>query len=139
MGHLNASVDNVERPLLTPDEVQRLKPPKKKGSGDQERIVAPGQMLIFVGGSYPILGIQMLYFFDPTFRMRAQIPPPTQFVRLRGDQILQRAPAERYLLSPPETPPPEPSHAEQAFLDALEEVQEYDDELEEYDAAEESH
>jgi type IV secretion system protein VirD4 len=48
MGHVNASVDNIERPLLTPDEVQRLKAPKKKGSGEKERIVAPGQMLIFV-------------------------------------------------------------------------------------------
>ena len=77
MGHINASVDNIERPLMTPDEVMRLRPPKKKGSGEQERIVAPGQMLIFVSGHYPILGTQMLYFFDPILNERAQIAPPT--------------------------------------------------------------
>jgi type IV secretion system protein VirD4 len=83
MGHLNASVDNIERPLLTPDEVQRLKAPKKKGSGDHERIVAPGQMLIFVSGNYPILGTQMLYFFDPIFKMRSEIHPPEKFPSLQ--------------------------------------------------------
>jgi type IV secretion system protein VirD4 len=77
MNHINASVDNVERPLMTPDEIMRLRPPKKKGSGDQERIVAPGQMLIFVSGHYPILGTQMLYFFDPILNERAKIPPPS--------------------------------------------------------------
>ena len=29
MGHINASVDHIERPLMTPDEVLRLKPPQK--------------------------------------------------------------------------------------------------------------
>ena len=49
--------------------------------------MAPGQMLIFVSGNYPILGIQTLHFFDPTFRIRAEIPPPTKFVRLKGKPI----------------------------------------------------
>ena len=31
MGHINASVDHIERPLMTPDEVLRLKPPQKRG------------------------------------------------------------------------------------------------------------
>ena len=34
MGHINASVDHIERPLMTPDEVLRLKPPQKRGDGD---------------------------------------------------------------------------------------------------------
>jgi len=34
MGHLNASVENIQRPLMTPDEVLRLKPPPKRpGTG----------------------------------------------------------------------------------------------------------
>ena len=78
MSHVNASVDNIQRPLMTPDEVMRLRPPKKRGHGPSERIVAPGQMLIFVGGEYPILGTQMLYFFDPILNARAQIPPPAE-------------------------------------------------------------
>src|ERR1700744_3782753 len=48
MAHVNASVDHVERPLMTPDEVLRLKPPRKTGAGITEQIVGPGQMLIFV-------------------------------------------------------------------------------------------
>jgi type IV secretion system protein VirD4 len=56
MPHINASVDHIERPLMTPDEVLRLKPPEKEGHGDAERIVAPGQLLLFVSGHYPILG-----------------------------------------------------------------------------------
>ena len=31
--HMSASVEQIERPLMTPDEVMRLKPPKKSGSG----------------------------------------------------------------------------------------------------------
>ena len=139
MGHVNASVDNVERPLLTSDEVRRLKAPKKKGSGDRERIVAPGQMLIFVSGSYPILGIQTLYFFDPTFKIRAEIPPPTKFVRLKGKPI-QQGPVQRpqQLISPPEAPPPDLSHAEQAFLDGLDDQEELE-ESEVFEELEESH
>jgi len=56
MGHLNASVENIQRPLMTPDEVLRLKPPEKTGHGIHERIVAPGQMLIFISGHQAILG-----------------------------------------------------------------------------------
>jgi type IV secretion system protein VirD4 len=76
MSHVNASVDHIERPLMTPDEIMRLRPPKKEGNGATERITEPGDMLIFVSGHYPILGMQMLYFFDPVLRRRAEIPPP---------------------------------------------------------------
>jgi type IV secretion system protein VirD4 len=129
MGHLNASVDNVERPLMTPDEVLRLKPPQKAGHGIQERIVAPGQMLIFVSGHHPILGTQMLYFLDPTFKMRSDIPPPVKFVSLKDNQILEQAPVDRprHLMSPPEPRPPDLSHAEQAFLARLEEMEDYEE------------
>lgn len=77
MGHVNASVDHVQRPLMTPDEVLRLAPPRKERANGEERIVGPGQSLIFVSGHYPILGAQMLYFLDPELNRRAQIPPPT--------------------------------------------------------------
>jgi type IV secretion system protein VirD4 len=141
MGHLNASVDNVERPLITPDEVLRLKPPQKAGHGIHERIVAPGQMLIFVSGLHPILGMQMLYFLDPTFKLRSEIPPPAKFVSLKGSQVLEQNSVERpqHLTSPPETPPPDRSRVEQAFLDGLEEMDEYQELKEESHHAEESH
>jgi type IV secretion system protein VirD4 len=76
MSHVNASVDHIERPLMTPDEIMRLRPPKKEGSGDSEVITEPGDMLIFVSGHFPILGMQMLYFADPELARRSAIPPP---------------------------------------------------------------
>src|SRR5204863_8408715 len=62
MAHVHASVDQIEPPLMTPDEILRLTPARKQGHGDSERITTPRQMLIFVSGHYPILSTQMLYF-----------------------------------------------------------------------------
>ncbi len=110
MAHINASVDHIERPLMTPDEVLRLKPPQKRGDGAQERIVAPGQMLIFVSGHHPILGTQMLYFLDPALNARAELAPPTGFIALEdGKPIPQHAlNRTRNVVSKPElTSPPE--------------------------------
>src|SRR5262252_5271146 len=39
MSHVNANVDHVEHPLMTPDEIMRLRPPRKEGEGTAERIV----------------------------------------------------------------------------------------------------
>jgi len=95
MQHVNATVDHIERALMTPDEILRLTPARKEGHGESERIVAPGQMLIFVSGHYPILGTQMLYFSDPVLAPRAEIPPPTEFVTLQEDCIVSQPPLER--------------------------------------------
>src|SRR5690348_1761212 len=72
---------------MTPDEIMRLRPPKKEGDGSAERITEPGDMLIFVSGHYPILGMQMLFFFDPVFRKRAALPPPGAHVISIGCQL----------------------------------------------------
>ncbi len=95
MGHVNASVEHVERPLMTPDEVLRLQPPLKRGDGSSERIVSPGQMLIFVSGHYPILGTQMLYFLDSVLAERAEIPPPQEFFALEDGQVVLQKPLDR--------------------------------------------
>src|SRR5690242_18401816 len=95
MGHINASVDHVERPLMTPDEVLRLGPPRKQSAGDTEKIVAPGQMLIFVSGHFPILGTQMLYFLDPVLSARAAMKPPTRFVALEDGRVVPQRPVGR--------------------------------------------
>jgi type IV secretion system protein VirD4 len=92
MQHVNASVDYIERPLMTPDEVSRLRPAQKQGEGDDEKIVAPGQILIFVSGNYPILGTQMLYFLDPVLRDRAELLPPTAFVTIEGGSVYAQKP-----------------------------------------------
>ena len=90
MSHVNASVDHIERPLMTPDEVMRLRPPKKEGSSDSEIITEPGDMLIFVSGHFPILGMQMLYFADPELARRSAIAPPKTAQR----QIQGRPPVQ---------------------------------------------
>jgi type IV secretion system protein VirD4 len=107
MAHINASVDHIERPLMTPDEVLRLKPPQKRGDGAQERIVAPGQMLVFVSGHHPILGTQMLYFLDPALNSRAELAPPTGFITLEdGKPVPQHTlNRTRNLVSKPECLP----------------------------------
>jgi type IV secretion system protein VirD4 len=95
MSHMNASVDHVERPLMTPDEIMRLKPPRKEGEGDAERIVEPGDMLIFASGHYPILGMQMLYFSDPILNARAALPPPAGLLTLEKGECMPQKPADR--------------------------------------------
>jgi type IV secretion system protein VirD4 len=120
MGHISASVDHIERPLMTPDEVLRLKPPQKQREGDSEKIVAPGQMLIFVSGTYPVLGTQMLYFLDPELSARAAVKPPTEFLAVEDGKPVQQRPMNRTpnRISRPEAAPndsdPE-SEEERAF------------------------
>lgn len=63
----------VSRPLLTADEIMRIPKPAKDQQG---RILAPGKMLIKVGGAAPALVTQALYFFDTEFLRRAAIPAP---------------------------------------------------------------
>jgi len=119
MEHINASVDHIERPLMTPDEVLRLKPPQKRGDGAQERIVAPGQMLIFVSGHHPILGTQMMYFLDPALSARAELAPPTEFFTLEDGKPVPQHPLNRTrhvvskpeIVSPPESLPTNERHS----------------------------
>lgn len=123
MSHVNGSVDHVERSLITPDEVMRLRPPQKSGDGSSEQITAPGDMLIFVSGHFPILGMQMLYFFDPELKRRAAIPPPAGLRSLEGTAVVAQKPLDRTnnVLSRPEPIDAEEalSHLERGFLEEL--------------------
>lgn len=104
MDHITASVQQIERPLMTPDEVMRIQPAKKGGEGANERIVAPGEMLIFVSGHPPILGTQILYFMDPAFSQHVTIRPPLHLKAIEeGVVVPQRAlDRTRHRLSRPE-------------------------------------
>lgn len=123
MSHINGSVDHVERPLMTPDEVMRLRPPQKSGNGSSEKIVAPGDMLIFVSGHFPILGMQMLYFFDPELQRRAAIAPPGSLQMLDGKAVVGQKPIDRTsnMISKPEVVVTEDatSQLEKGFLEEL--------------------
>jgi type IV secretion system protein VirD4 len=68
----NRTLRSVPRPLMTPDEIRRLKPPKRDRYG---KITDPGEMLIFQGGQV-IRGTQSLWYRDPEFKRRAAIPAP---------------------------------------------------------------
>jgi type IV secretion system protein VirD4 len=105
--HMSATVDQIERPLMTPDEVMRIRPPKKRGRGSKERIVAPGDMLVFVSGHYPIYGTQILYFTDPVLSKRAVILPPCRFFAIEDGNVVSQRPADRTrnLISAPEPRP----------------------------------
>jgi type IV secretion system protein VirD4 len=119
--HMSASVEQIERPLMTPDEVMRLKPPKKSGSGTSERIAAPGDMLIFVSGHHPIHGTQILYFSDPILANRAAIPPPTEFAAIEDGRVNSQRAADRTanVISKPEILAEPVSTMERAFVQAL--------------------
>ena len=93
--HMSATVDHIERPLMTPDEVMRLRPAKKRGRGAKERIVAPGHMLVFVSGNYPIYGTQILYFKDPVLAQRAALPPPVAFFAIEEGKVIPQRRADR--------------------------------------------
>jgi len=88
MEHRNAAIEQAERPLLTPDEVMRLKSAHKSGSGDLERIDYPGDMLIFQAGRRPIYGTQILYFNDPVLSKRAEMPPPATSYQIREGKVV---------------------------------------------------
>ncbi|MCD0253106.1 type IV secretory system conjugative DNA transfer family protein [Xanthomonas campestris pv. campestris] len=79
---VSAQASEHARQLLTPDEIMRLRGPKKDKNGN---ITEAGDMLIFQAGSPPIMGTQILYFLDPTFNERSLVEPPSESDRLRTD------------------------------------------------------
>jgi type IV secretion system protein VirD4 len=72
---VSTTMQEVQRPLLTPDECLRMPGPQKD---DHDRITAAGDMVVYCAGFPAIYGQQPLYFEDQTFAARAAIPPPKQ-------------------------------------------------------------
>lgn len=73
LGQVSRTFQEVQRPLLTPDECLRMPGPKKNDKGEIEEA---GDMVIYVAGFPAIYGKQPLYFKDPVFQARASIAPP---------------------------------------------------------------
>lgn len=67
------ALQEVQRPLLTPDECRRLPGLRKNENGD---VVDAGNMLIFPAGYSAIYGIQTIYFLDKEMDRRSKILPP---------------------------------------------------------------
>jgi type IV secretion system protein VirD4 len=72
---MNTSMAHQERPLLTADEIGRIRAPEKQGEGPDEQITAPGEEIVFVAGHRPILGTQLLYFANPLLLERSRCSP----------------------------------------------------------------
>jgi type IV secretion system protein VirD4 len=70
---VSTTMQEVQRPLLTPDECLRMPGPQKD---THDRITAAGDMVVYCAGFPAIYGRQPLYFEDETFAARAAIPPP---------------------------------------------------------------
>ncbi|MES2264557.1 MAG: type IV secretory system conjugative DNA transfer family protein [Pseudomonadota bacterium] len=81
LGQVSRTIQETQRPLLTPDECLRMPGPLKNESGD---IREAGDMVIYVAGYPAIYGKQPLYFKDPTFQARAAIPAPEASDQLRN-------------------------------------------------------
>jgi type IV secretion system protein VirD4 len=124
MNHVNASVDQIERPLMTPDEVMRLRPPTKEGQGSAERIIAPGDMLIFMAGHHPIYGTQMLYFTDPILRSRSAVAAPLEPITLVDGKPQSQLPLARtvHVMSHPEELTPSAAEAADNATSPMEEA-----------------
>ena len=73
LGQVSRTIQEVQRPLLTPDECLRMPGPVKTDNGE---IVSAGDMVVYVVGYPAIYGKQPLYFKDPVFQARAAIPAP---------------------------------------------------------------
>ena len=72
-GNVSRTVQETQRPLLTPDECLRMPGPKKDAAGD---IQEAGDMLLYMAGYPMIYGRQPLYFKNNAFQARAQVPAP---------------------------------------------------------------
>lgn len=73
LGQVSRTFQEVQRPLLTPDECMRMPGPRKSATGEIEEA---GDMVVYVTGFPAIYGKQPLYFKDPVFQARAAIPAP---------------------------------------------------------------
>nr|WP_322075549.1 type IV secretory system conjugative DNA transfer family protein [Burkholderia cenocepacia] len=80
LGQVSRTIQEVQRPLLTPDECLRMPGPKKDADG---QIREAGDMVVYVAGYPAIYGRQPLYFQDPIFVARAAVPEPKVSDKLR--------------------------------------------------------
>jgi len=87
LGQVSRTIQEVQRPLLTPDECLRMPGPIKGADGLIEKA---GDMVVYVAGFPAIYGVQPLFFKDPIFKARAAIPAP-----MISDKLI-RAPSDEH-------------------------------------------
>ncbi len=93
---VSTSMAEVQRPLMTPDEVLRMAGPRKDAQGN---IVEAGDMLVYATGQPMTYARQILYWKVPVFKAASSLPPAPS-------EIFARAPwwdaegRQRYTLMP---------------------------------------
>ena len=90
LSQVSRTTQEVQRPLLTADECMRMKGPVKDANG---MITEGGDMVIYVAGYPAIYGRQILYFMDPIFSARAEVPAPRHTDRTRTCIRISDAPS----------------------------------------------
>lgn len=70
--NITDSIDEVQRPLATADEIMNMPGPVKEG----EKVIRGGDMLVFRAGMPAIYGKQMPYFLEGDFNARCSVDPP---------------------------------------------------------------
>lgn len=117
------NINETARPLLTPDECQRL-PCIRKDHGSiwrfftkREKTILPGDMLIFTAGQPPIYGRQILHFADPVFLERSKMLPPTTSDSLYFSR--SNSSSNQRIEAPPEISEETPANAYLRFLNDL--------------------
>lgn len=71
--HVSEHYQEISRPLITPQECERLQPPTKDLAGN---IIEGGDVIVLRTGYNPIFAKQVLYFQDPYFAERIRLAPP---------------------------------------------------------------
>ncbi|MBO0738335.1 MAG: type IV secretory system conjugative DNA transfer family protein [Alphaproteobacteria bacterium] len=84
--NVSRTYHQLSRPLVSPDEIMKLRKPVKDGEG---RIRKAGDMVVFVAGEPPIAGTQILYFLDRIFIGRAAIPAPRSGSTVQAAMVFQ--------------------------------------------------
>jgi type IV secretion system protein VirD4 len=91
LSSVSRTIQETQRPLLTPDECVRMPGPMKNAKGEIEKA---GDMVIYAAGFPAIYGKQPLYFKDATFLKRASIEAPKTSDTIRpnrapvGDEVI---------------------------------------------------
>ena len=79
LGNVSRTMQETSRPLLTADECLRMPGATKDG---EDKIIEAGDMIVYVAGYPAIYGKQPLYFKDPVFQARAEVPAPRKSDRI---------------------------------------------------------
>lgn len=96
LSNVSRTYSEVQRDLLTPDELLALPQPVKNHDGS--KILEPGAVLVSVAGRRPILAKQSLWFLDPILAERPRIAPPSATAKIAATVTPSAVPAAAFTI-----------------------------------------